>query len=61
MSARLRRLAEDGAIVVLATHDLDLADNLITRMAVVESGRLLADSAVSGGVRQRYRATVGGE
>lgn len=60
VSARLRRLAADGAIVVLATHDLDLADNLITRMAVVESGRLLADSAVSGGVRQRYRATVGG-
>src|SRR6185295_13799353 len=40
---RFRRLAADGAIVVLATHDLDLADGLITRMAVIRNGRLLLD------------------
>ena len=32
-----------GAIVVLATHDLDLADGLVTRVAVVRDGRLLSD------------------
>jgi len=60
VSNRLRELASGGAIIVLATHDLDLADGLISRMAVVQNGRLLADSAVSEGVRQRYRAIIGG-
>jgi len=60
VSRRLRRLAEEGAIVVLATHDLDLADGLITRMAVVHKGRLLADHPVRDGVRQSYRAILGG-
>jgi ABC-type multidrug transport system ATPase subunit len=60
VSIRLRRLAEAGAIVVLATHDLDLADGLITRMAVVHKGRLLSDVVVSDGVRRSYRAIIGG-
>ena len=54
---RLRRLAADGAIVVLATHDLDLADGLVTRVgrrprrpAAVRTSRRAPDSA------QRYRA-----
>jgi heme ABC exporter ATP-binding subunit CcmA len=59
VAARLRSLAEAGAIVVMATHDLDVADGLITRMAVVRSGRLLWCDAVAGtGVRQQYRALV---
>jgi ABC-type multidrug transport system ATPase subunit len=58
VSARVQRLAADGAIVVLATHDLDLADGLITRMAVVRSGRLLCDDVVGGGVRQHYRTLM---
>jgi len=60
VSKRLRDLASGGAMIVLATHDLDLADGLISRMTVVQNGRLLADSAVSEGVRQRYRAIIGG-
>ncbi len=55
---RLKRIASEGAIVVLATHDLDVADGLITRMAVVRSGRLLCDVAASAGIRQQYRALV---
>src|SRR5436309_15520282 len=35
VSDRLRRLAGDGSIVVVATHDLDLADGLVTRVAVI--------------------------
>lgn len=58
VAGRLTRLAADGAIVVLATHDLDVADGLITRMAVVRSGRLLSDVAASAGIRQQYRALV---
>jgi heme exporter protein A len=55
---RFRRLAAEGAIIVLATHDLDLADGLITRMAVVRGGRLLSDSPARGGTRQLYRALM---
>jgi ABC-type multidrug transport system ATPase subunit len=55
---RFRQLAAGGAIVVLATHDLDLADGLITRMAVVRSGRLLSDSPAGGSTRQQYRALM---
>jgi heme ABC exporter ATP-binding subunit CcmA len=55
---RLQRVASDGAIVVLATHDLDVADGLITRMAVVRAGRLLSDGSASAGIRQQYRALV---
>src|SRR4029079_3915804 len=38
---RLRRLAAAGAIIVMATHDLDLADGLVSRVAVVRGGRLI--------------------
>jgi ABC-type multidrug transport system ATPase subunit len=58
---RLRRVAADGAIVVLATHDLDLADGLVSRVVLVRDGRIIADQpAGSGGLRTRYRALIGG-
>jgi ABC-type multidrug transport system ATPase subunit len=57
---RLRALASAGAIVMLATHDLDLADGLVTRVALIRDGRLLVDEAASPGLRARYRAIVGG-
>ena len=40
--ARLQGLRRAGRIVVLATHDLDLADGLLDRAAVLRDGRLLA-------------------
>jgi heme ABC exporter ATP-binding subunit CcmA len=56
---RLRQLAADGAIVMVATHDLDLADGLVTRVALMRDGRLLSDEAASAGLRARYRSVVG--
>ena len=56
---RLRRLAAGGAIVMLATHDLDLADGLVTRVALVRDGRLQCDEPASPGLRARYRALMG--
>jgi ABC-type multidrug transport system ATPase subunit len=53
---RIRRVAADGAIVIVATHDLDLAEGLVTRMAVVRDGRLIADEPAGAGLRARYRA-----
>ena len=60
VTERLRRLAAEGAIVLLATHDLDLADGLVTRVVLVRSGRLIADEPARAGLRSRYRALVGG-
>jgi ABC-type multidrug transport system ATPase subunit len=56
---RLRQLARDGAIVMVATHDLDLADGLVTRVALMRDGRLLSDEAAAPGLRSRYRSLVG--
>jgi ABC-type multidrug transport system ATPase subunit len=59
---RLRHLAAEGAIVVLATHDLDVADGLVTRAAVMRDSRLVADDVkltAGPGLRERYRALVG--
>ena len=56
---RLRGLAVAGAIIVLATHDLDLADGLVTRAVLVREGRLIAEEPAAAGLRARYRALVG--
>ena len=46
-------------MIVLATHDLDLADGLVTRVAIVQDGRLVSDEAAGTGLRARYRTLVG--
>ena len=61
VAARLKQLAADGAIVVLATHDLELAEGLITRMAIIRNGRLIADAPVVSDLRQQYRTLVEAE
>jgi ABC-type multidrug transport system ATPase subunit len=58
VAARLKEIAAAGAIVILATHDLDLAEGLITRMAIVRNGRLIADAAAAPQLRQQYRTQV---
>ncbi|HXI28283.1 MAG TPA: ABC transporter ATP-binding protein [Vicinamibacterales bacterium] len=59
VSARLREIAAAGAIVVLATHDLDVAEGLVTRAAMIKAGRLVADEPAMPGLRARYRSIVG--
>jgi heme exporter protein A len=59
VAERLRRLAAGGALIVLATHDLDLADGLVSRVAIVRDGRLIVDEPGGTGLRERYRSTVG--
>jgi ABC-type multidrug transport system ATPase subunit len=59
VSERVRQLAAKGAIVVLATHDLDVADGLVTRVALLREGRLVEDAPAAGGLRARYRTLVG--
>jgi ABC-type multidrug transport system ATPase subunit len=57
--SRLQAIAAAGAIVVVTTHDLDLADGLVTRVAIAHAGRLVADEPAASGLRARYRSLVG--
>jgi ABC-type multidrug transport system ATPase subunit len=59
VSDRLKTLAASGRIVVLATHDLDLAEGLVTRAVVVRQGRILAEDINGTGLRDQYRSLVG--
>jgi heme exporter protein A len=52
---RLAAQREAGAIVLVATHDLETVERLVDRVAVLREGRLLALEAGSGGLRERYR------
>jgi heme exporter protein A len=56
--ARLRDLRQDGRIVLVATHDLDLAEGLFDRVAVLREGRLLLVDNSSASLRERYREAV---
>ena len=57
--ARVHALSVSGAIVVVATHDLDLADGLVTRVAILRGGKLVTDEPAARGLRARYRSMVG--
>jgi ABC-type multidrug transport system ATPase subunit len=52
---RLRELRADGRIILLATHDLDVAETVLDRAAVLKEGRLVAAGAVTGALREWYR------
>jgi heme ABC exporter ATP-binding subunit CcmA len=55
---RLRQLRRD-ALIMVATHDLDLADGLLDRAFVLHAGHAVALSGPADGWRERYRAVVG--
>jgi heme ABC exporter ATP-binding subunit CcmA len=56
--ARLRERAARGAIVVLATHDMDVVERLLDRAAILVGGRLVALETDMAGLRGRYRAAL---
>jgi ABC-type multidrug transport system ATPase subunit len=56
--SRLRGLRDDGAIVIAATHDLDLAEGLFDAVAILREGRVLTVPRSSGPLRERYRETL---
>jgi len=57
--ARLRALRDSGAIVILATHDLDLAEGLLDRALFLRDGRIVETLTAPGGLRSTYRAVIG--
>ena len=59
--ARLRGLRTAGCIVMLATHDLDIVDDLLDRAVVLRAGRTVRLAEADGSLRDRYRAAVADE
>jgi len=55
---RLRRLRESGAIVVMATHDFDLAEGLVDEAVCLSEGRVVGMAREGGTLRHRYRAAL---
>lgn len=58
--ARLASLRDRGAIVILATHDLDLADGLLDEAVFLRDGRMLETVSRPDGLRSMYRGVMGG-
>jgi heme exporter protein A len=55
---RLRGLRREGAMIVLATHDLDLAEGVLDTVAVLREGRLLLVPGGTATLRDRYREAI---
>ena len=53
--ARLRGLRDGGAIVILATHDLDLAEGLLDHALFLRGGRMVEAMQRPEGLRSTYR------
>ena len=58
--SRLRELADAGAIVILATHDLDVVSELLDRAILISAGRVVADDRRPADLRGWYRHAVAG-
>jgi heme exporter protein A len=55
---RLRELRARGGLVMVATHDLEVAEGLLDRVAVLHEGRLVELAGGAGSLRERFRAVT---
>ena len=55
---RLHGLRQSGAITLMATHDFDYAEEVATRAACLDRGRLHWIAPGAGSLRDRYRQTL---
>jgi heme ABC exporter ATP-binding subunit CcmA len=56
--ARLKGLQREGAVVVVATHDLDVAEGLLSRALYLRNGRLVREDEGGERLRERYQAAM---
>jgi ABC-type multidrug transport system ATPase subunit len=56
---RLKMLRESGAIVILATHDLDLAEGLLDHALFLREGRIVESMTTPDSLRSTYRSVIG--
>jgi heme exporter protein A len=55
---RLRELRDEQAIVVLATHDLDVAEGLFDQVVFIRDGRMVETTPGSAALRDTYRRVM---
>jgi heme exporter protein A len=56
--ARLQERQRAGCMVVIATHDLEVADGLLTRAIYLKNGRIVGTDTDSRGLADRYRRAL---
>jgi heme exporter protein A len=56
--ARLTGLQRDGCLAIVATHDLEVAEGLLTRVLYLRNGRIIRTGAESRGLRDAYAAAM---
>jgi heme ABC exporter ATP-binding subunit CcmA len=56
--SRLRDQQRAGCLIVLATHDLDIADTILTTALFLIDGKPVAGASGGGTLRDRYQAAV---
>lgn len=56
---RLRGLSSEGCVAILATHDLDVVDSLLTRVMYLHNGRVVGSDQGGAGIRGRYQQQLG--
>ena len=56
--ARLQDRQRAGRLIVLATHDLDVADGLLTRAIYLKNGRIVGSDTETRGLADRYRQAL---
>jgi ABC-type multidrug transport system ATPase subunit len=54
LAVRLKGLRDDGCIILLATHDLEVAEDVVSRTLFLRAGRLAEDPGAGGDLRTRY-------
>jgi ABC-type multidrug transport system ATPase subunit len=55
---RLKQLRSDGTIIVLATHDLDLAEGLLDHALFLRDGKMLEGRDRPSALRETYRSII---
>jgi heme exporter protein A len=55
---RLRERQRAGCVIVLATHDLDVADGLLSRAIFLKNGRIVGTDTETTGLADRYRRAM---
>jgi heme exporter protein A len=56
--ARLKGLQAGGCIVIVATHDLDVAEGLLSRALYLRNGRMIREDEGGLRLRERYHAAM---
>lgn len=56
--SRLQERQRAGCLIVLATHDLDVADGLLTRAIYLKDGRMVGSDTDTRGLADRYRQAI---